>query len=121
MAGVLVWNARRHLRQIVSMAWRTKTWEQDAIKSIANTDNGEGRDVRQRREEYAGYQPLFFGFIVGVLGVFAWCVGTGLPLWFSLVIAFAARNSAAYFTTWYPQYRKARYGAAPTDALPGTN
>jgi hypothetical protein len=33
-----------------------------------------------------------------------------LPLWSGLVIAFAARNSAAYFTQWYPQYRKAKYG-----------
>ena len=45
----------------------------------------------------------------------------GLPLWAGLVIAFAARNSAAYFTTWYPQYRKAKYGAPPANALPGTN
>src|SRR6266481_4632053 len=30
----------------------------------------------------------------------------GLPLWSGLVIAFAARNSAAYFTKWYPQYRR---------------
>ena len=39
--------------------------------------------------------------------------------WLGLAIAFAARNSAAYFTTWYPQYRKAKYDAAT--ALPGTN
>lgn len=45
----------------------------------------------------------------------------GLPLWLGLAIAFAARNSAAYFTTWYPQYRKAKYGAAPANALPGGN
>jgi hypothetical protein len=45
----------------------------------------------------------------------------GLPLWSSLVIAFAARNSAAFFTTWYPQYRKAKHGAPPANALPGTN
>lgn len=45
----------------------------------------------------------------------------GLPLWSGLVIAFAARNSAAYFTTWYPQYRKSKYGAPPANALPGTN
>jgi intracellular septation protein A len=32
-----------------------------------------------------------------------------LPLWAGLAIVFAARNSAAYFTKWYPQYRKARY------------
>ena len=45
----------------------------------------------------------------------------GLPLWFGLVIAFAARNSAAYFTTWYPQYCKAKFGTPPANALPGTN
>jgi hypothetical protein len=46
----------------------------------------------------------------------------GLPLWSGLVIAFAARNSAAYFTKWYPAYRRAKYGAspAPLNALPGT-
>ena len=41
----------------------------------------------------------------------------GLPIWSSLVIAFAARNSAVYFTKWYPEYRKAKYA---THALPGT-
>ena len=43
----------------------------------------------------------------------------GLPLWSGLLIAFAARNSAVYFTKWYPQYRKAKYGTAPASALPG--
>jgi hypothetical protein len=43
-----------------------------------------------------------------------------LPLWSGLLIAFAARNSAVYFTKWYPQYRKARYGVPPANALPGT-
>jgi len=42
----------------------------------------------------------------------------GLPLWSGLVIAFAARNSAVYFTKWYPQYRKAKHAApANTGAL----
>jgi hypothetical protein len=41
----------------------------------------------------------------------------GLPIWSSLVIAFAARNSAVYFTKWYPEYRKAKFA---THALPGT-
>ena len=45
----------------------------------------------------------------------------GLPLWSGLLIAFAARNSAIYFTKWYPQYRKAKYGSAPANALPGTH
>ena len=42
----------------------------------------------------------------------------GLPLWSGLLIAFAARNSAIYFTRWYPEYRKAKYGMPPASALP---
>jgi hypothetical protein len=37
----------------------------------------------------------------------------GLPLWTGLLIAFAARNTATYFTRWYPAYWKAKI-AAPT-------
>jgi hypothetical protein len=44
----------------------------------------------------------------------------GLPLWLGLAIAFAARNSAVYFTKWYPQYRKAKYRTAPAGAVPST-
>ncbi|MBR1199104.1 hypothetical protein JQ634_07860 [Bradyrhizobium sp. AUGA SZCCT0240] len=33
----------------------------------------------------------------------------GLPLWAGLLVACAARNSAVYFTKWYPEYRKAKY------------
>jgi hypothetical protein len=43
----------------------------------------------------------------------------GLPLWIGLGIAFAARNSAVYFTKWYPKHRQAKYGqpaAAATTA-----
>ncbi|PIT02318.1 hypothetical protein TSA1_17315 [Bradyrhizobium nitroreducens] len=41
----------------------------------------------------------------------------GLPLWTSLAVAFAARNSAIYFTKWYPEYRQIKYGTAAR-ALP---
>ena len=41
----------------------------------------------------------------------------GLPIWSSLLIAFAARNSAVYFTKWYPQYRKLKSGV-PAKAVP---
>jgi hypothetical protein len=41
----------------------------------------------------------------------------GLPVWLGLAVAFAARNSAIYFTKWYPEYRQIKYGA-PTGALP---
>lgn len=34
-----------------------------------------------------------------------------LPLWTGFVVAFAARNSAVYFTKWYPQYRTRRTAA----------
>ncbi|RZN05023.1 hypothetical protein CWO91_30590 [Bradyrhizobium genosp. SA-3] len=40
-----------------------------------------------------------------------------LPLWSSLAVAFAARNSAMYFTKWYPEYRQIKYGT-PARALP---
>jgi len=43
-----------------------------------------------------------------------------LPLWSGLLIAFAARNSAVYFTRWYPEYRKTKYATAPAGALPET-
>jgi hypothetical protein len=42
----------------------------------------------------------------------------GLPIWSSLLIAFAARNSAVYFTKWYPQYRKLKSGMPPAKAVP---
>ncbi|MBR0937026.1 hypothetical protein [Bradyrhizobium jicamae] len=42
----------------------------------------------------------------------------GLPLWTGLLVAFAARNSAVYFTRWYPDYRRAKYGTPPANALP---
>lgn len=41
----------------------------------------------------------------------------GLPLRSSLAVAFAARNSAIYFTKWYPEYRQIKYGT-PARALP---
>jgi hypothetical protein len=36
----------------------------------------------------------------------------GLPLWSGLAIAFAARNTAIYFTRWYPRYRRAKFAAS---------
>ena len=29
-----------------------------------------------------------------------------------------ARNSAVYFTKWYPRYRRIKYAAAPSNAVP---
>ena len=39
----------------------------------------------------------------------------GLPLWIGIAIAFAARNTAVYFTKWYPGYHRATL-AAPVAA-----
>jgi hypothetical protein len=60
-------------------------------------------------------------FVLMIIGNVLTIYVPDLPLWSGLVIAFAARNSAAYFTTWYPQYCKAKYGMSPANALPGTN
>ena len=45
----------------------------------------------------------------------------GLPIWVGLLVAFAVRNATVYFTQWYPQYRRAKYGTPPSNALPGAN
>jgi hypothetical protein len=42
----------------------------------------------------------------------------GLPIWLGLAVAFAARNSAVYFTRWYPAHVRQKYGAPPPNALP---
>ncbi|MBI5318773.1 hypothetical protein [Bradyrhizobium sp.] len=41
-----------------------------------------------------------------------------LPFWGGLLVAFAARNCAIYFTNWYPQHLRAKYGTPPPGALP---
>jgi hypothetical protein len=40
----------------------------------------------------------------------------GLPLWSGLVLAFAARNSALYFTKWYPDRQRTKF--APSASTP---
>jgi hypothetical protein len=42
----------------------------------------------------------------------------GLPIWLGLAVAFAARNSAVYFTRWYPARMRLRDAAPPPNALP---
>jgi hypothetical protein len=41
----------------------------------------------------------------------------GLPLWAGIAIAFAARNTALYFTKWYPEYMRAKFAAPAADAV----
>jgi hypothetical protein len=40
----------------------------------------------------------------------------GLPFWTGLAIAFAARNSALYFTKWYPEYQRIKHEGAAASA-----
>jgi hypothetical protein len=40
----------------------------------------------------------------------------GLPLWLGLLVAFAARNTALYFTKWYPDYRRVKSATAAASA-----
>jgi len=40
----------------------------------------------------------------------------GLPIWLGIAVAFAARNSAVYFTRWYPAYRRLKETAPPPSA-----
>jgi hypothetical protein len=56
-----------------------------------------------------------------MLGNVAMLYVPGLPLWTGLAIAFAARNSAVYFTKWYPAYRRMKSGQPPAGALPKTH
>jgi len=35
----------------------------------------------------------------------------GLPVWTGLLVAVAARNTAVFFTKWYPAHRTAKYGS----------
>lgn len=44
----------------------------------------------------------------------------GLSIWPSLVIAFAARNSALYFTKWYSECRAPKFAKPPANALTHT-
>jgi hypothetical protein len=60
LALLLVWNVRGQLRRIVFP----------------------DRALRGTPEERTS-RVFLVGFVLGIAGVLAWCVGTGLPLWFS--------------------------------------
>jgi len=42
----------------------------------------------------------------------------GLPIWLGLAVAFAARNSAVFFTKWYSTYRRNKDMALVPNAMP---
>ena len=41
-----------------------------------------------------------------------------LPFWGGLIVAFAARNCAIYFTRWYPQYQREKDRTPPAKIAP---
>jgi hypothetical protein len=57
-----------------------------------------------------------FAFLLMVMGNALIIYVPGLPLWSGIAIAFAARNTAVYFTKWYPKYRRDKQA---NQALPG--
>ena len=73
------------------------------------------------RANYTITWAWVFAMLLMMAGNVALIYVPGLPLWSGLLVAFAARNSAVYFTKWYPEYRKAKYGTPPANALPGTH
>jgi hypothetical protein len=56
-------------------------------------------------------------FVLMLLANLSMIYMPSLPFWVGLGIGVAARNSAVYFTKWYPAYRRAKYGTATAGAL----
>jgi hypothetical protein len=65
------------------------------------------------RANYVITSAWSLAFVLMVLANLLLIYVPGLPLWFGIAIAFAARNSALYFTKWYPDYRRMKL-PAPT-------
>jgi len=89
--------------------------------ALEEVDAGTAKQPGFRKAIYIITWAWTGAFVLMIAGNVLMIYMPGLPFWSGLVIALAARNSAAYFTTWYPQYRKAKYGTPPANALPGTN
>jgi hypothetical protein len=71
-----------------------------------------------RRANYIITGVWTIAMLLMMLGNAAELYIPGMPIWTGLAIAFAARNSAIYFTKWYPVYRKLGHGQPPAGALP---
>jgi hypothetical protein len=71
-----------------------------------------------RRANYVITGVWTAAMLLMMLGNAAMLYVPSMPIWTGLAIAFAARNSAVYFTKWYPAHRKLKYGQPPTGALP---
>ena len=55
-------------------------------------------------------------FVLMMVGNILMIYLPSLPLWAGIAIAFAARSTAVYFTKWYPEYRRAKFGTPPASA-----
>ncbi len=55
-------------------------------------------------------------FLLMMIGNILMIYLPSLPLWAGIAIAFAARSTAVYFTKWYPEYRRAKFGTPPASA-----
>ena len=92
LAALLTWNARAHLRRIARSALGlrgrgtrrggsgtdTSDIEPNNVGLSSTSEHSEAEEADAKR-----LRPFFWGFVAGILGLLAWCVGTGLPLWFS--------------------------------------
>lgn len=72
------------------------------------------------RANYAITAAWAFAAILMIAGNLLMLYVPGLPIWTGLAIAFAARNTALYFTRWYPEYRKTKDGLHQPGALTET-
>jgi tryptophan-rich sensory protein len=72
-----------------------------------------------RRANYVITWAWSAAFVLMVMANVLMLYLPGLPLWCGIVVAFAARNSALYFTKWYPDYQRAKFAtpAASMDAV----
>ena len=78
LGALFVWNARRHLRHVARVMLPRQG--RNLPKSTGATGAG---GIHEGEEDYRELAPLAWGFTVGVAGLLAWCVWTGLPLWFA--------------------------------------
>jgi hypothetical protein len=97
LAALLIWSARRHLRQVgrdmLPAEFRQRLWRgQESVRaddrSTFRRERMDGQDNRQeqgtdgKQDENPSLRWLGWGFVLGCLGVLRWAVWTGMPLWF---------------------------------------
>jgi hypothetical protein len=76
------------------------------------TDPETARLPEFRKANYVITSAWALAFVLMVLANTLLIYLPWLPLWTGIAIAFAARNSALYFTKWYPNYRRTKLPTA---------